>query len=307
MLYHFTRELPLLNMLMNDEISLTYAMGSSADLNINKDKPYFFSMQTTRNGGFGHSFNGGRLLPVKLVMDGEKLNHNFKGGPVDYWQHRGNDKRRVEMDEFEERLMSDKDSIQFSRYVKEIHFYLDKRKHFYDEKIETSIGAIRKKADDLGVPIYFYEDKTAYLNNAKDRTVEVEPSDVPDDYKWSDDGFGIWDLIFTIAGNNERSISRMAGHILDNGLVPVDDSDKFLHQVIRRWNEFKQRWNIVSPSPYYMKDLYRSLESTIHNSRSSTNPVVKYAFRMLNDNMRNLDVKNLKDWMEAKYGKLEYE
>jgi len=123
---------------------------------------------------------------VMLVMNGVNLSNNFKGGPVDYWQMTGSQKH--DMDEFEERLMADKSTIEFIKYVKEIHVLMKPNKWVSPgdkeyEELNKAAAYSKKRADELGVPIFFYDDKVAYFNNAKDRAIKINTEAADPDKK----------------------------------------------------------------------------------------------------------------------------
>jgi len=77
-LYHFTQLQYACNILKTNEISLTSAAGSSADLAVNKKKFFFFSLTRSRSQGY-------TLGQTKILFDDNKLKQNYKIIPVDYW------------------------------------------------------------------------------------------------------------------------------------------------------------------------------------------------------------------------------
>ena len=173
--YHFTNTWALMNMLNDGHINLTLSVGSKADHELNKKKFYFLSAQTTRNGGYGKRRN----MPVMLVLDGEKLNNNFKSFPINYWNLPNlDDKHRQEADEFEERIVSDKQEISFKKYVKEIHVFLNANKEEKpqkDQKLQASHA--KNKAAEMNIPIFFYDNSEAYFNNNKSKAIDIETVD----------------------------------------------------------------------------------------------------------------------------------
>jgi len=71
-LYHFTSIHNLINILKEDEFQASTNLGSSADFNVSGGKFFFFSTTRSRSAGY----NQGN---VKIVLDGQKLNQNYKG------------------------------------------------------------------------------------------------------------------------------------------------------------------------------------------------------------------------------------
>lgn len=310
-LYHFTRHEALGEMLKDDMINLTLALGSSSDYKLNKDKFYFLSMQTSRNGGYGLK----KELPVMLVMDGSKLNHNFKGGPVDYWQTQGSHQVKHNMDEFEERLVTDKQEIEMSKYVTEIHVWLNR---LNDDEMYKIIGYAKKQADELDVPIYFYDDKNAYFNNVKSKAIDVD-TDLDDPEKpWSRGGSST-DVLGVIAGGDKTVQEDLAGRIAFNKFKA---NGKSKAEQIKGWTEFftefSDKWRLKyaedwvkenpgsdknSPYDFKIADMYSSVEAEIHNHRSSKDKFTKWIFNILIKDMKQLKAKSFKEYMTIKYGK----
>jgi len=305
-LYHFTRLHSLAEILRDGQIDMTLAIGTSSDYKINKQKFYFLSMQTTRNGGYGLR----KELPVMFVMDGSKLNHNYKGGPVDYWQTQGNYKIKHDMDEFEERVVADKPDLDL-KYVKEIHVWMNQ---LNDDDTYKIVGFAKKKAEELNIPIFFYEDKAAYFNNVKSKAIEVN-TDVEDPEKaWSSGGYGAYDILATIVGSDETAQEEMADRIIFNKFVEKSKRD----QILKKFKDFDYKWQLSysekwtkentdsdksSPNSFKLSDMYQSINADIHNGRSSKDKFLKWVFSIMIKEFKKTDTKTFKEFLIKKYGK----
>lgn len=299
-LYHFTRTESLVNMLRDNEINLTMAVGSRSDLDINMGRFFFLSMQTTRNSGYGYR----RTLPVMLVMDGRALNSKYKGGPVDYWQSSGNYKVKHDMDEFEQRLVANKGTIPFDKNVREVHVLVDESSND-DMKLAS---AAKRHAEKMGMPIFFYNDKVAYFNNAKGRAIDVDPdAEDPAENDWLLRDYGAMEILGLIAGTDKGVAEKLADEIISSrfpSMVKKHQSKtekQSKEDIMRFFEDFADKWRLAYPSEFWLQDMYSSVSADIHNARDSRNKMVRWAFEKLVTDMRRIKAKDLKDYINKKY------
>lgn len=299
-LYHFTRYSSLVEILRDDEISLTMSAGSKSDQALNKGKFYFLSMQTTRNGGYGQRRN----LEVMLVMDGSNMNHKFKGGPANYWNLPGlDDTHRVEADEFEERMFADVGAIKATKYVKEIHVLVSEYK---DEEMQNmrakEIGYAAKRSKELGIPIYFYDNKSDYFNNRKSKAINItEFTESPEKTKRN-----VWSGITLLAMMTPKEdMNKVAKEVVDLGFVAhlklqgLDGSE--IDFVTRQMNKFyDNHW--PNMTEYKIEDMYRSLDADIHNNRSTNDPFYKWVFQKMIKEFKRTKSSGLKEYIQKIYG-----
>lgn len=306
-LYHFTRMHSLVEILREKEIAMTLAIGTSSDYKLNKNKFYFLSMQTTRNGGYGLR----RELPVMLVMDGNKLNHSYKGGAVDYWQTQGNHNVKNQMDEFEERVVSDKPELDL-KYVKEIHVWIRGDKWNPDDP--QLAGFSKKLADELNIPIFFYDDKMAYFNHAKSKAIDVDTNVEDPEKAWSSGGYGAYDILGTIVGGDKDAQEEMADRIIFNKFQSRDMKEN----IMKKFEDFAYKWQLEysekwakentgsdkqSPNGFKLSDMYSSVEADIHNGRSSKDKFLKWVFSIMLKEFKATGSKTFKEFLNKKYGK----
>lgn len=78
--YHFTTVGAIWEIIKNNRIYLSSALETRSD-DLDKNKKFFLSLTRQRNGNLGYS----KSKPVRITLDGDMLNNNFKGGAFDYW------------------------------------------------------------------------------------------------------------------------------------------------------------------------------------------------------------------------------
>ena len=178
--YHFTHN-PL-DVLKINKFNLHSAISSTDTDKFNPKKKYYdFSVSRIKFSGYARSKTYGGTLNSILVLDGEKLNHNYHGKAVDYWgrEYRtsevGDKERRMKYDENEERIFTDKPFIApASKYIKEIHIYFSEdkmdEKEFYDTT--RKVREIAKLAKVKGIPTYIHDELSSFKLLKKDKRVE---------------------------------------------------------------------------------------------------------------------------------------
>ena len=82
--YHFTSAKSLFKILKNNEMFCQSALGGTAD-DLHDKYKFYISFSRTRNAKEGFGSNYAKNGSARIELDGNKLNHNFKGGPVNYW------------------------------------------------------------------------------------------------------------------------------------------------------------------------------------------------------------------------------
>lgn len=79
--YHLTNLSNILNILKTNHLNLSSGLGSRADQY--GDKFFYLSISRTKSLRIG--YKAGQKVIGVIIFDGNKLNHNFKSLPVDYW------------------------------------------------------------------------------------------------------------------------------------------------------------------------------------------------------------------------------
>ena len=159
-------------------------MGTQADANLDHpDYHFYMSLSNVKEGGY----DKGTAPDVKLVLDGRKLNHNYKSKPVEYWgsvfhgaskekaaqymkEHgtlsRNQMREITRYDENESRLFNKKSTIPNAKqYIKEIHMM------FNDSPRKSDIDSIIQLAD--GIQLFAYADKEAFATMNKKKSIPL--------------------------------------------------------------------------------------------------------------------------------------
>jgi hypothetical protein len=160
-LYHFTNQNSLLNILKTNEFSLTSVFNGETDYEINNKK--FFYLSTTRSRSSGY-----RSGNVKIVIDGRKIKHNNKIIPVDYWR---NSKNRndyetnndyiyaLKSSEQEDRIISDNPIIKNAiKYIISIHILI------YEHNINNDLKNIIDVCNNNNIELFLYDNDKNWLN-----------------------------------------------------------------------------------------------------------------------------------------------
>jgi hypothetical protein len=135
--------------LSSNKINLSSNLGSDRDKFGNR---YFFlSLSRTPGVNIGY----GKTHNERLVLDGNKLNQNFKSIPVDYWK--GNSDRYEVEYEYEDRIVTDKPVIDnISKYIIRIEIVTTS---FDNETFYENCYKILELAKQRNIPVFFYENK----------------------------------------------------------------------------------------------------------------------------------------------------
>jgi hypothetical protein len=175
-LYHFTYIRNLVNILKQNEFHASTNIGTPSDLNTSRGKFFFFSATRSR-GGEGKGSGYGRS-PVKIVLDGKKLNQRYKGFPLDYWQNSSKESdwsdktdyiNSLKSKELEDRIVLDSPTIpNASNYILEIHVFIESGGEMYKDELDELTSYVKKN----NIPIYFYTERKYFFNQIKDKAVD---------------------------------------------------------------------------------------------------------------------------------------
>lgn len=191
-IYHFSKINKVINILENNNFILRLALEGNKPINKNK----FFFLSTTRiknsNIGFPATMAKYDSL-VRLELNGQKLNNNYKSIPVSYWnpsrdindpeyKHYTNNKYSKEFyqnfnkhDENEDRIIHDK------KYIPNANKYITKIDVFVNEVDinNQELQYLKFLADQLNIPIYFYDDLKYFDHQTTKYSFQVQPNNIP--------------------------------------------------------------------------------------------------------------------------------
>lgn len=177
-LYHFAQLDQASKILETGNLVASPISGTMADQNASvgaKKKLFFLSTTSSRNGAYHRKYP---VEGVLFTLDGHKLQQNYSGSPVDYWQYDISPTIRAQSDEMEQRVYSNKTQIPVK--------YITRADVLIDPKRKIGINVLRKiKANALkhGIEVRIFDDPKQWLYGRKVSTTpiadKVEPSRAP--------------------------------------------------------------------------------------------------------------------------------
>jgi len=283
-LYHFTWERSLSNILKTNKLYLTSSVGSRA--NEYGNKPYYISFSRSKSikQGYGTKFtNPGS---IRIRVDGNKLNHNYKTISIDYWQY---PREKGFMggigDEMEDRVVSDNDAIDnANKYIESIDIYVP------DDGISADIIDNAKK---LGIKLYFYDNEKDFAAGIPKRSVEPKIGDAKEHRV--DKGYGIMRVLGALTYKEPEIMDRVYDElVVDYGYNKGDINDK----ISKTHEEYD--YYLRPNDDYYLTDLTNSLSADLQNNNRSSNKLVRYIIKEFIKDYKRVGADNLKDYLNLK-------
>jgi hypothetical protein len=283
--YHYTYNIK--EILSSNKMNLSSNLGTEADKFGNK----FFFLSLSRTPGVNIGY--GRFHRSRLVLDGNKLNQNFKSIPVDYWEDKRGD---VDRSEYEDRIISDKPIIDnFNKYIIRIEIVDDepKRKRNYE---------LLQLAKQNNIPIFFYLNKNDLQRQRNDVNDEVENTFGPheEDYKFNSDN------------NYKRELTKILSVVLyEDGIIKNENllKDK-LTKITELYKlpelnlyDIIEYMRIIS---YFNKDEFiYSLKADLHNYfKSGKGDNFREWVKILINEMKKFKVTTVNDLVNIKFHQL---
>lgn len=165
-LYHKTGIYAALEIIKSGEFKLASTTGNKNEQDL-APKGYPFYLSTTRSKvGDYHRWVGSSA--VMFVLDGNKIAHNYKVKPVDYWQRswqHSPDRTR----ESEDRVFGKTNTMPIDS-LKEIHVLLDEQDDRHSEIVRQLLIAAKSK----DIKTYLYDDAEAWRLQDKRRVVKAK-------------------------------------------------------------------------------------------------------------------------------------
>lgn len=217
--YHYTRLGPALDILTSGYFQLSSSVGSIEQSFSPKGKHYFLSTTRTKTGGFHSSSTSG----VMFVLDGNWYNQRYRSTSVDYWQDRDS-KRSFKPHEAEDRLFSAEPTVPIGG-VKQVHVLVTSDAHPTHRSEGRKIILAAKQR---GIPVYYYDDISAWRNldirhtgNVQNLTGIKQPSKYSEKYQGS-----LRSWVELIYSKNKTQLSRDAKEIIYD--FPYSSHSNFL-------------------------------------------------------------------------------
>ena len=314
-LYHFTDINSVQNILNTNKLNTSSNLGTLADAQKDKGKSFYFSTQRSKGkSGYGYNTGDGAVL----VLDGKKIMSKYKGFPIDYWNWSMSRKdysdeqgyiNALRSKELEDRIVTNEPYIEpASDYIKEIH--IDLSRPWYLKKSDAI--NIEHKAKELGIPIYFYNNKNQYQlqNKVKALPLESINTEFQDEEhesyksKHSDFIYIFKDMMPYISFNTiyETEFWQLLMEYLESE-DKAQEFNQYKQEIDKRISEIHEFYKIDRQKHwYYIKDTYTSLMASFHNHKSSTDPYYREFLKLLIKDMREFKTTNLKQYLINKLG-----
>lgn len=174
--YHYTNLSAANKILLSGEFELSSVLGSIEQQYAPRGYPYFLSTTRTRRGGY-HDTGFSGYSGVLFVLDGDWYNQRYPGGPVDYWGNRDPGQSHHRKHEAEDRVYS-RDSTIPATGITAVHVLVTPEAESRDRARARTVLISAKQQ---GIPAYFYDDQTAWLNFDTRRTADVSQLSGQDD------------------------------------------------------------------------------------------------------------------------------
>ena len=302
-LYHFTRTYRVIQILDTNSINMTPVFGTKSDSEINNNKLYALSLTSSRHSDVGYAQSLPKRQLVRITMDGDSLNNNYKSKRVDYWQRPKDPKDPMyndthspkgdalykqisRQDELEDRLISDKNTI------KNANKYITKIEILNGET--ESLENIKYQCDELNIEFHAYDEQKYFDGAVSDKAINVEAK--KHDIETHENSFNIDDLIVLYLYNNEDKTDSLIDEII--GLKPDIDTEKLKEYIEKEMKNVKYRLRI--PDSYNIKDYESSVNSYIHNNKRTTDEVGRFIIHKIGMDMKKSKSDTLYDYIESK-------
>ncbi len=289
--YHFTSVNRLSNILSKNEMFLTPTISSSNEKKMSGNKFYFLSLSRTKSITHGYGTKFTNPNSVRIKFNGNKLNSKYKIKPIDYWQYpRTKDFMGGIGDEMEDRLMSDKSSIpNINNYIISIDIFID----------ESGIdGKIISLAKSLGVKLNFFDNKKDFASGNESKTINpnIKSSDNSDDYNSRLSNNDLVKTLASLSYKNEKLLQDIILKLTTEFNVGTDFSNK-LYNNVKEYQD-KLEYYLKPYNGMYVDDFSQSLSSELHNSKTSSNEVVRYLTNEFIKRYKSLGATSIKDFLQ---------
>lgn len=323
--YHFTCN--AYDIIKENRLHASSAIGSLADMDRNKHRFYFVSL--TRSGIDG--YNSGTQ---KIVLSGEKLNQKYKGSPVDYWAWSRDTKdkqgtltiMRSGMEK-EDRMFLDQPFIDnIRKYIIEIHDCLGGYDGKYREVDLHKSAMLKSICDQCNIPIFLYLTRDDFLKEKKSARINLE--DIPEYQSKLAKGktereeqerdtrefntpereqynmeSKLGSLIVLLSFNDSEIESKIKKTLF--GLDLNDPWPERIEREAKKDHEYYLDDNQLTLE-FRKSDYFNSLSADIHNIRTHRDDATVFVLELIRKDMKKFKARSLSEYIEKKTGIYEY-
>jgi hypothetical protein len=285
--YHYTYGIK--DIISSNKMNLSSNLGTSADKF--SDKFFFLSLSRTPGVNIGY----GRFHRSRLVLDGNKLNQNFKSVPVDYWEDKRGD---VDRSEYEDRIISDKPVIDnFNKYIIRIEIVDETPKSKYNYEL-------LQLAKQNNIPIFFYLNKNDLQRQRNSVNNQVENTFGPHEEEYT----STWE------NNYKDELTKILCIVLYEDGITKNESllkDK-LTKITELYNlpelslyDITQKMNDIKFSDWRKEEFLNSFSANLHNYfKSGKGDNFREWIKILINEMKRFKVTTVYDLVNIKFHQL---
>lgn len=240
-----------------------------------------FSRSKSIVQGYGNKFRFSGAARIKV--DGQKLSQNYKVKSVDYWQYPKTPDmmKQLSGDEMEDRVVSDNNEIpNANKYIISIDILIEPDKTVNQKLIDL--------AKNLGIELYFFNNEKDFSYGLPKRTVTPNIDSGSDEDSVNEYTFDLDIIIGAVTYKNPNKYEEVLNIIGGQWKEKIDKYHSKLDYYLRPNDD------------YYLSDLTSSLNSAIHNARSNSNKLLRYAIKEFGSDMKKNNIKSIKDYLKYK-------
>lgn len=307
-IYHFTYFPYLVNIVKEDKFQLTNNLGTRSDLNTSKGKFYFLSTTRSKATGFNNR-------NVKIVLNGTKLGQKYKAFPIDYWQYStkpedyGNMEdpsskasyiNALQSNENEDRIVSDKPLIDNAMsYILETHILIDN--NYIRSVNKNDVIWLISEYKNKNIPLYFYSEKRDFL--LEDKNKRIDPLELKG-YSDETQSKSLENRQGTLSYNLER-IAALLSYNDDGNRDKIINDLKLDNHFVESLNDqiVKDKYNYFTyPTNFNIQEYTTAISNSVHNVKTKTSNADRYILKMLVDDLKKWNAKDLSEYIKYKTG-----
>jgi len=287
-LYHFTNPDRLVNLLNVNKFYLTPTIASKAEAS--KGKMYFMSFSRTKSTSHGYGYQFNRENSVRIKVDGRKIGYNYKVMPIDYWQYPKTPDfmNNKSADEMEDRIITDKGEIDnANKYIISIDVFVGKN---------GADGEIISKGKELGIPIYFFNNKKDFASGDPKRAINpnIKPKDENPYREHINFSYTLGALTYKAPElkNQLFNILKSDYNISDEMLNKYNVNNDKYHEKLKYY---------LQDDDYHLIDLSNSLGAELHNNKTHSDKLTRFVYSEFIKDYKKSKSNSIKDYLLYKF------
>ena len=301
-IYHFTYSKNTLNILKNNTINLAPVTGTgNYDFKINRGKFYYLSLTRSKHMDVGYGSGNSRIM-----MDGKRINQNFKTISVDYW---GRDRDPKKYDkkawgdgsslykqisknhEQEDRIATNRSKIDnANKYILEIDLLI---RDGFDNDLKYA-EEIKYYCDKYGISLNVYNNDKDFNYSIKKNRINIIPKyhDIESERNYGEAlPYGFIEIISHITYKREDKLDYFINKFKEFGFND-DKINKIKEKISKEWYNIK----LMTRYGDYERDSILSFSGK-YIDKQNHNPLYRFAVNELIKDIRKDGYSDIKDYL----------